>query len=64
MFWLGVPRRVVIVAMANEGGIQTSYNDSPRHTKLLVNPGRTWVGASARRHATSRNCGGDVKALS
>ena len=37
MFWLSVPRRVVIVVMVNEGRIQTSYNSSPRRTKLLVN---------------------------
>jgi hypothetical protein len=59
MFWLG-PRRIVIVAMVNEGGIHTSYNDSPRCAKPLVNSGRTWAGASAR---DVEKLWGDVKAL-
>jgi hypothetical protein len=59
MFWLG-PRRIVIVAMVNEGEIQTSYNDSPRRAKPLVNSGRTWAGASAR---DVEKLWGDVKAI-
>lgn len=43
-------------------GIQTSRNDSPRRTKSLVYPGRTW-GWCFCAHATPRNCGGRREAV-